>query len=274
MKHRIITIAGLVFLATLLATTAEAQWVACAGGSPTCTTQFVGIGRTNPAFRLHLEGGGDEFAFSRPSFNTWLFGVGAANGLNGFHLTDSVSGRTVLSIEQGTTGLVFMRGNALVAGALSGTGDASFSGTVSGGNVVAKYQDVAEWVPATEPLDPGTVVVLNPEKSNEVMRASRSYDTTVAGVVSARPGLLLGEKAEGSEMIATTGRVLVRVDASRGAVRVGDLLVTSDKPGVAMRSEPVDVGTVKMHRPGTIIGKALEPLSSGEASILVLLSMQ
>ncbi len=29
-----------------------------------------------------------------------------------------------------------------------------------------------------------------------------------------------------------------------------------------------------MHRPGTIIGKALEPLSTGEGTILVLLSLQ
>ena len=41
-----------------------------------------------------------------------------------------------------------------------------------------------------------------------------------------------------------------------------------------MRSEPVDVGGVKMHRPGTLIGKALEPLPAGEGQILVLLSLQ
>jgi hypothetical protein len=51
-------------------------------------------------------------------------------------------------------------------------------------------------------------------------------------------------------------------------------LVTSDKPGTAMSSQPVDLGGIKMHRPGTIIGKALEPLSNGEGDILVLLSLQ
>jgi hypothetical protein len=43
---------------------------------------------------------------------------------------------------------------------------------------------------------------------------------------------------------------------------------------VAMRSEPVDLGGVKLHRPGTLIGKALEPLESGTGEILVLLSLQ
>jgi hypothetical protein len=41
-----------------------------------------------------------------------------------------------------------------------------------------------------------------------------------------------------------------------------------------MRSEPVSVGGINMHRPGTIIGKALEPLNEGEGEILVLLSLQ
>ena len=50
--------------------------------------------------------------------------------------------------------------------------------------------------------------------------------------------------------------------------------VTSDEAGTAMKSEPVDVGGVKMHRPGTIIGKALDPLPSGRGEILVLLSLQ
>jgi hypothetical protein len=68
--------------------------------------------------------------------------------------------------------------------------------------------------------------------------------------------------------------VKVKVDATRGPVHVGDLLVTSDVEGVAMRSVEVDLGGVKIHRPGTIIGKALETLESGTDEILVLLSLQ
>ena len=52
------------------------------------------------------------------------------------------------------------------------------------------------------------------------------------------------------------------------------LLVTSATQGYAMRSEPVKVGEVQMHRPGTLIGKALEPLADGKGEILVLLSLQ
>lgn len=142
------------------------------------------------------------------------------------------------------------------------------------GNIAAKYQDLAEWVPATEHMEPGTVVVLNPAESNEVMPSSQPYDTAVAGVVSTKPGIILGEAGDSKAQIATTGRVRVKASAAQGPIEIGTLLVTSSKPGLAMRSEPMDIGGRKFHQPGTIIGKALEPLASGEGEILVLLSLQ
>ncbi|HYC58153.1 MAG TPA: hypothetical protein VEK79_01170 [Thermoanaerobaculia bacterium] len=158
--------------------------------------------------------------------------------------------------------------------ALDVVGDAHFTGTVTGGNIQAKYQDVAEWVPATEDLSPGTVVVLNTARNNEVMRSGHPYDTRVAGVVSAQPGLSLGVAGEGKELIATTGRVKVRVDARQTPIAVGDLLVTGELAGTAIRSIPLKIDGRQLHQPGTIIGKALEPLSGGIGEILVLLSMQ
>ena len=154
------------------------------------------------------------------------------------------------------------------------SGNAHFSGTVTGGNIRANYQDVAEWVPSAEELEPGTVVVLRAGRENEVAASREAYDTKVAGVVSVHPGVLLGQGGAGKEMIATTGRVRVRVDATKHAIEVGDLLVTSDVRGAAMFSEPVEVAGVKIHRPGTIIGKALEPLERGNGRVLVLLSLQ
>ena len=154
------------------------------------------------------------------------------------------------------------------------SGDARIDGTLTGTNIVANYQDIAEWVPATQDLTPGTVVVLNTEATNTVMPSSTAYDTRVAGVVSAQPGITLGIRGSDMEQVATTGRVLVFVDATKAPINVGDLLVTSDVPGVAMRSEPVEISGRKFHQPGTIIGKALQPLASGRGQILVLLSMQ
>jgi hypothetical protein len=142
------------------------------------------------------------------------------------------------------------------------------------GNINAKYQDVAEWVPSKQKLAAGTVVVLDAGRTNHVLASTKAYDTAVAGVISDSPGVILGEGGEGKLKVATTGRAKVKVDATRVAIKVGDLLVTSAVEGVAMKSVPVDLGGVAIHRPGTIIGKALEPLEKGTGEILVLLSLQ
>jgi hypothetical protein len=149
-----------------------------------------------------------------------------------------------------------------------------FNGNVDGTTILATYQDLAEWVPAAETMPAGTVVVVADEANNTVTASTHAYDTSVAGVVSANPGLLLGVASTSKAKIATTGRVRVRVDATKSPIHKGDLLVTSDTPGMAMKSEPLDLGGVKLHRPGTLIGKALEPLGSGQGEILVLLSLQ
>jgi hypothetical protein len=162
-----------------------------------------------------------------------------------------------------------------VAGSARVSQNLAVAGSITvDGNINAKYQDVAEWVPSKQKLAAGTVVVVDAAGSNEVLASDKSYDTGVAGVVSARPGISLGEKAEGKVLVATTGRVKVRVDATRAPIRAGDLLVTSDTEGVAMKSQPLELGGTQIHRPGTIIGKALESLEKGTGEILVLLSLQ
>ena len=77
-------------------------------------------------------------------------------------------------------------------------------------------------------------------------------------------------------MVAQSGRVRVKVDAKYGAIKIGDLLVTSPTPGYAMRSRPMRVGgtSSRLHRPGTLLGKALEALPNGKGEILVLLTLQ
>ncbi len=161
-----------------------------------------------------------------------------------------------------------------VNGSTNVTGNLNTTGTITGGNIIAKYQDMAEWVPSSEQIAAGTVVVLDSTKSNQVISSSQSYDTRVAGVVSEQPGIALGEGGKGKVLVATTGRVLVKVNTTKAPIHIGDLLATSDVPGVAMKSEPVTLSGIQLHRPGTIIGKALEPLEKGSAKILVLLSLQ
>lgn len=257
------------------------------------TSGNVGIGTTNPIGLLHLRvssgdviqrlsnaGNGNGELDLRYKFESsqhrmgmtdtsgnWLFYTQYANP------TTSAIGYFPGSVGIGTTApstKLHVVGDVTLAG----TGNITASGTVTAGNIVAKYQDIAEWVPSLKAMPAGTVVVLDTVQLHHVMASSQAYDTRVAGVISERPGLILGEGGEGKLMVATTGRVRVKVDATRAPIRAGDILVTSDREGIAMRSEPIEIGGAKIHRPGTIIGKALEPLDKGIGEILVLLSLQ
>lgn len=269
--------------------------------NPTTTPTIIRIGTTTAAAGLHLAGAaaGDVFAgmgvdpANGPTFNFGYAGNTYGRSAGFFNVrADTSATAPNPSLRFATAGQVHMiitndgkvgvgYGNGKdgsttvpteklgVAGNIHATGNITADGTL-----FAKFQDIAEWVPSTTDLEPGTVVILNPERNNQVMASSSAYDTSVAGVVSAQPGLSLGKRADGMEQIATTGRVKVRVDARSAPIRIGDLLVTSDIPGTAMRSEPMNINGRKFHQPGTIIGKALEPHNGGEGEILVLLSLQ
>jgi hypothetical protein len=221
--------------------------------------------------RLIVQGnghtGGNE-TIIRHLVNGLQFAPSDHPDLPGVFRVVQVGGTSGLAVDQQANGNVGI-GTGAPAAKLHVAGDIRVDGNIS-----AKYQDVAEWVPSAQKLAAGTVVILDEERSNQVLASVSSYDTKVAGVVSAQPGISLGEAGEGKVLVATTGRVKVRVDATRAPVRIGDLLVTSDLPGVAMKSEPVMMGNRPFHSPGTIIGKALESLDKGTGEILVLLSLQ
>jgi len=246
-----------------------------AGGS-------VGIGTAVPDYRFQVSGGRSLFEASNEKYALGLRYSGA-HGNSQFWLgaTDSAAPALLMSNADGVEVARFEAGGNVGIGTAPAAGfKLDVAGIIHATSITATtvigavYQDVAEWVPAASNMVPGTVVVLDPGKANRVMPSAKPYDTTVAGVVSAAPGVILGESSPSKEMIATVGRVKVRVDATRHPVAIGDLLVTGDRAGTAMVSIPLSLDGVKIHRPGTIIGKALEPLASGEGEILVLLSLQ
>jgi hypothetical protein len=250
----------------------------------------LGLGTTSPAAKMDVRAAslvaGANTAIWSPSGTADANTSYAHFGTTGdwYLRPGTTSGKVVLADNGGTVGVgtnnpaaaykLDVNGGVNVTGSLNATQNLTVAGTITGGTIMATYQDVAEWVPSTQELSAGTVVVLDTGRTNHVLASGDAYDTKVAGVVSAQPGLILGVGGEGKLKVATTGRVKVKVDATRGAIKVGDLLVTSETQGLAMKSVPVDLGGTPIHRPGTIIGKALEPLEKGVGEILVLLSLQ
>jgi hypothetical protein len=246
-----------------------------------------GAGTLSQAIGVRVQTGtGPEATGSTPLANgvrvDVMSGAGSVTEGRGLYITDVQATTGYGVYQEGANDTNYFAGSVAIGAPLPAgstkkmyvVGDVEFVGSVVGTNIRANYQDVAEWVPSADDLSPATVVVLDKRTGNTVKASTGSYDTSVAGVVSAQPGIILGEEGVSKEQIATTGRVRVRVDASKAPIEIGDLLVTSDIPGTAMKSAPIDIGGFSIHRPGTIIGKALEPLDRGAGEILVLLSLQ
>ncbi|MEK7615206.1 MAG: hypothetical protein AAB431_02375, partial [Patescibacteria group bacterium] len=118
--------------------------------------------------------------------------------------------------------------------------------------------DFAEMFPSSESLQPGEVVVFA-GAHEQVERSKKENATGIAGIVSTRPGFLAGENTPGAFPIALAGRVPTNVTADNGQIKIGDPLMASNKPGYAMKAT----------ESGMVVGYALEPLASGDASILV-----
>jgi len=106
--------------------------------------------------------------------------------------------------------------------------------------------DVAEYYEGDREYEVGTVLVFGGDK--EVTTTTRYADTRIAGVVSNTAGFAMFTGCPGlKNLVALTGRVPVKV---LGKIRKGDILVTSEIEGVAVRSPEVV--------PGAIVGKAIQ----------------
>jgi len=122
--------------------------------------------------------------------------------------------------------------------------------------------------------EPGDVLVIDPASKGKFMKSTEAYSTAVMGVYSTRPGVVgRRQKTDRSHMkdevpMAMVGVVPTKVTAEGGAIKAGDLLVTSSRPGYAMK------GTDRSLLTGAIIGKALEPLDAGTGVIEVAVSIQ
>lgn len=145
---------------------------------------------------------------------------------------------------------------------------------ITGGSDLSENFDVAPALDGTTP-EAGMVVAIDPDNPGRLALSNAAYDPLVAGVISGaggvETGMIMGQRgsvADGAVPVALAGRVYVRVDASYGAVKPGDLLTTSDTPGHAMKVDDPSRAY------GTVIGKAMTGLEHGRGLVLVLVSLQ
>lgn len=113
----------------------------------------------------------------------------------------------------------------------------------------------------SEGIEPGDVVAADPLQPGLFKRSDEAKDPTIVGVAVAKD-----PNHPDQVLVAVAGVVDCSVDAAFGSIRVGDLLTASPTAGYAMRTTDLD--------PGTILGKALDPLESGTGIIKILVLLR
>ncbi len=187
--------------------------------------------------------------------------VGSGPGLYAW----SESGAALIAKGTGTGNLVEVWDHAVgVRFKIAHDGEVYADGSYHAGGA-----DFAELVPVRQPdLEPGDVVALAID--GKLIRCFKEHQASVVGVVSTKPGYQsdLFKELDASEKIplAVMGIVPVKVTATNGPIRPGDMLTPSAVPGRAMRSRKIV--------PGTIIGKAMEGLESGEGLVRMLIMLR
>jgi hypothetical protein len=118
------------------------------------------------------------------------------------------------------------------------------------------------------------VLVIDGNSDRRVTLSQEAYSTLVAGIYSTKPGIVGSPRsvheATPASMVpmAMIGVVPTKVSAENGPIQRGDLLVTSSRPGYAMK------GTDRSKMAGAVLGKALQPLAGGEGTIEVLVTLR
>jgi hypothetical protein len=239
---------------------------------------------------FHNAGGEGVFGFTESAIASGVVGrnngtYAGVKGLNtsnngvGVHAvanTGANTGGTALVAElegAGAGNLAVFKANGANVARIDNTGKAFLNGSVQvGGADLAEYFDVEG---AKAQYEPGDVLIISQNSDRSVEKSSTPYSTLVAGVYATKPGLLLTEKnAEQDQLsdmvpMGVIGVIPTKVCDEGGAIKRGDLLVTSSIPGVAMKA---DLDKVKV---GQVIGKALQDYTgSGTGKINVLVSVK
>jgi hypothetical protein len=207
-------------------------------------------------------------------------GVYANNTANGIALAAYNNSSDTTNHDVPTAYLVQANANGdfiVGAGSYLGTRywrvDRTGKGFFNGGTQ-ASGADFAEQIAvegAEKDYEPGDVLVISTQTDRAVELSAQPFATTVIGVYSTQPAMLAGAPDQDDPLagipVAITGIVPCKVSAENGAIKRGDLLVTSSKVGYAMRA-----GTNPP--PGTVLGKALGELKDGTGVIQVLVTLQ
>ena len=281
----------------------DGDWTVSADDMYSSVSGNVGIGTTSPAAKLDVNGTAKAVTLTGTSIvvdreiggyaidvqQTTTFG---ANTINFERTLDMGSNNDVLQLRT-TSGspsdfqfIECERGDD-VEFKVNGDGNVYADGAYS--SPAADFAEMMSAGAEARLCEPGDVMVIDTDNPRLVRRSFAPRSTLVAGIYSTQPGfiawggawdspgdssddegetLTLDRAIEQLDMVplAVVGIVPCKVSAENGPIRPGDLLVTARTPGHAMRDDSPSAGSV--------VGKALEPLTTDTGVVSVLVSLQ
>ena len=219
------------------------------------------------SLRLHDDAGREVLRFADATLRV------GTEGNHGRFLVRDGGGRAVVELDGEASQVnVGAAGHAGQINVRDGNGNGTIQLDGNNGDIFLTNADCAEEFDfVTDVVEPGTVVVIGDDE--RLQPCTSGYDRRVAGVVSGagrfRPAIVLDRRAGRTRpAVAMIGKVECKVDAGYGAIRCGDLLVSSPTPGHAMR------GADSASTPGAVLGKALRGLDSGTGLVPILVCLQ
>lgn len=243
-------------------------------------TQFEAVGTNTDALNIMSStdaSGGSHYWTWGVSQNQWTVNPGTNYTHDSTTFTINQSGYVGIGTFTPSAALEVHNGNVLLSG--SGASitfpdgsvqSTAWNGTTMGGD----YAESIDVSGSSKSYEAGDVLTIDPDSLGRFKKAEGAYSKLVAGVYSTKPGLV-GRRITTARPdpkaeipLALAGIVPVKVTDENGSVHPGDLLVTSSRPGYAMR------GTDETRMTGSVIGKSLGSLASGDGVLEVMISLQ
>jgi len=224
------------------------------------STDRIGIGTSTPNWLLQVAATRPFFALTDTSAGTNLKHWTLSSQGGNLYIATSSDALATSSVPALT---LLSNGNVGIGTSTPGARLSIEGSCVDTGSGCA---DIAELYSASEPVEPGDIVAVDPSASQSATVKRATEEDTVIGVVSTNPAiaiegsalqLLTGSRYQNNPSkpaIALAGRVPVKVSTENGSIAVGDRIAPSSLPGVGRKANPGEA----------VVGIALEPFSGGD----------
>ncbi|MFA5838579.1 MAG: immunoglobulin-like domain-containing protein [Candidatus Paceibacterota bacterium] len=234
------------------------------------TSGNVGIGDAAPSFKLDVESSLDNWVASIKNTRTsdiygrGLYVEGGSTSTDFLFQVNAAGTERLVIKGNGNVGI----GTTTPISTLSVQGSlcvrdtgscGTTAGTIYATTATITDIDLAEnYLTNDQTIEAGEIVSLDLSNPEFIKRAETGEK--LLGVISTKPGILLGQEIKNGKPIALKGRVPVKVNSDGGDIFIGDKITISSVSGVGM----------KANKTSQTIGTALEPfIGGGTSSIMV-----